>query len=63
MLSWVLAKSWGMVVPRAVDGLLASRSPTAPAKWTSPPKPRVTALPSPFQSGLSGECFGKCWAA
>src|ERR1700722_4704072 len=63
MLSWVLAKSWGIVLPSAVVGLLASRSPTAPAKWTSPPKPRVTAFPSPVQSGFSGERLGKCWAA
>ena len=63
MLSWVLAKSCGMVPPSAVVGSLASRSPTAPAKWTSPPKPRVTGFPSPFQSGFSGDRLGKCWAA
>ena len=49
----------GMVVPSAVEGSLARFSPTAPAKCTSPPKPRLTVFPLPFQSGLSGECFGK----
>ena len=55
-------KSFGMVVPRAVAGSWARLSPTAPAKCTSPPKPSVTVRPLPFQSGLSGESFGKRWA-
>ena len=62
MASWEPAKSCGIVVPRAVDGSLARFTPTAPAKCTSPPKPIVTVRPLPFQSGLSGECFGKCSA-
>ncbi len=62
MRSWVPEKSCGMFVPRAVEGSLARLAPTAPAKWTSPPKPSVTVLPLPVQSGLSGECFGKCSA-
>ena len=56
-------KSWGMVVPSAVAGFLARFSPTTPAKCTSPPNPRVTVLPLPFQSGLSGDRLGKCSAA
>ena len=60
--SWEPAKSCGIVVPSAVDGSLARFAPTAPAKCTSPPKPSVTVRPLPFQSGLSGECFGKCSA-
>ena len=63
MRSWAPEKSWGIVVPSAVDGSLARFSPTTPAKCTSPPKPSVTVLPLPFQSGLSGERFGKCSAA
>ena len=59
MRSWAPEKSWGMVVPSAVDGSFARFSPTTPAKCTSPPKPSVTVLPLPFQSGLSGERFGK----
>ena len=62
MRSCVPAKSWGMVVPRAVDGSSARLAPTAPAKCTSPPKASVTVLPLPGQSGLRGECFGKCSA-
>ena len=50
--------SWLTVVPRAVDGFSVSRWPTADSKCTSPPKAMVTALPLPFQSGLSGECAG-----
>ena len=57
MLSWVLAKSCGMVLPRAVVGLLASRSPTAPAKWTSPPKPRVTACRYPSSPGSAATAW------
>ncbi len=60
--SCVPEKSCGMVVPRAVDGFLARLVPTAPAKCTSPPNPSVTDLPLPVQSGLRGECFGKCSA-
>ena len=60
MLTLVPAKSWGMVVPRAVEGSAARLSPTVPSKWTSPPKPRVTDCPSPVQPGFNGECFGKC---
>ncbi len=52
------ASSWLAVVPRAVDGFWVKRWPTAPAKWTSPPKARVTAFPLPFQSGLRGEWAG-----
>ncbi len=63
MLMFDPAKSWGMVVPRAVEGFWASFPPTTPSKWTSPPKPSVTVFPSPFQSGLSGEFLGKCWLA
>ncbi len=63
MVSCVPAKSCGKVSPRAVAGSAASLVPTAPAKCTSPPKPRVTEWPLPAHSGLSGECFGKCWAA
>src|SRR5580700_2131771 len=62
MLAWVPANSCGIVVPRAVDGSWASFEPTTPSKCTSPPKPRVTGWPLPFQAGLSGECAGK-WAA
>jgi len=62
ILSWVPSKSCGIPVPRAVEGFWARRSPTSPAKCTSPPKPTVTVLPLPVQSGLSGECFGKCSA-
>ncbi len=62
MRTWAPEKSCGMVVPRAVAGFLARLAPTAPAKCTSPPKPRVTVLPLPVQVGLSGECFGKCSA-
>ena len=51
-----------MVVPRAVVGFLARFVPTMPAKWTSPPKPKVMVWPFPLQAGLSGECFGKCSA-
>ena len=56
-------KSCGMVSPNAVAGSFARRSPTSPAKCTSPPKPMVTGLPLPFQSGLSGECVGNGSAA
>ena len=56
-------KSCGIVVPRAVAGFLARLVPTAPAKCTSPPKPRVTVLPLPVQAGLSGECLGNRSAA
>ena len=62
ILSWVPSKSWGMPVPRAVEGSWVRLAPTSPAKWTSPPKPRVMVLPLPAQSGLRGECFGKCSA-
>ena len=62
MLAWVPANSCGIVVPRAVEGSWASFEPTTPSKCTSPPKPRVTGWPLPFQAGLSGECAGK-WAA
>ncbi len=60
MLKFDPAKSWGIVVPRAVEGFWASFWPTAPSKWTSPPKASVTVCPLPFQSGLSGEFLGKC---
>ena len=53
------AKSWLTVVPSAVFGFWTKRVPTAPAKWTSPPKARVTGRPLPFQSGLRGEWWGK----
>src|SRR5271168_470368 len=45
----------GTVGPRASEGSAASRSPNVvPAgKWTSPPKAKVTACPSPLQSGSS----------
>ena len=36
-------------------------APTVPSKCTSPPKARVTGLPLPFQSGLSGEWAGNAW--
>src|SRR3984957_20714700 len=62
MRSWVPEKSCGMVGPSAVEGFLVRLVPTAPAKWTSPPKPSVTVLPLPVQSGLGGEGFGKCSA-
>ena len=63
MVSSEPAKSCGIVLPRAVEGFWARFVPTAPAKCTSPPKPMVTECPLPFQSGLSGECVGKCSAA
>ncbi len=55
MLICVPSMSWGMELPRAVAGLVARFWATAPSKWTSPPNPRVTALPSPLQAGSSGD--------
>src|SRR6202050_1261188 len=57
------ASSGGAVSPNAVPGFWARRPPTSPAKCTSPPKPMVTGLLFPFQSGLSGECLGNGSAA
>ena len=54
------ASSAGTVGPRAVAGSAASRSPRVVpvGKWTSPPKARVTGLPSPVQSGSRRRSLG-----